>query len=74
MASAKDIYEAKVYAANMYAAGVFRGVGSSVAPFIAAARYQRIQGPELQCGRAQGPAITSQRIQGPRLLNERVHG
>ena len=28
--SAKDIYEAKVYAANMYAAGVFRGVGASV--------------------------------------------
>ena len=30
MASAKDIYEAKVFAANIYAAGVFRGVGVTV--------------------------------------------
>ena len=32
MASAKDIYEAKVYGANIYAAGVFRGVGVTVDP------------------------------------------
>ena len=27
MASGKDIYEAKIYAANIFAAGVWRGVG-----------------------------------------------
>lgn len=30
MASTKDIYEGKVYAANIFAAGVFRGTGVDV--------------------------------------------
>ena len=32
MASGKDIYEAKIYAANIFAAGVWRGVGAAALP------------------------------------------
>lgn len=32
MSSAKDIYEAKMYASNQYAAGIWRGIGAMVTP------------------------------------------
>lgn len=41
MASTKDIFEAKLFAANIFASGVFRGTGAAILPsyvFTAASR------------------------------------
>ena len=44
MASSKDIYEAKVFAANIYAAGVFRG--AAAAAVVPADEYWGLRGVE----------------------------
>ena len=63
MASSKDIYEAQVYAANMYAAGVFRGIGVSAAIRLAVF-HPPLHGPDSRYHDLNGPDDRHREING----------
>lgn len=67
MASAKDVYESHIYRANMYAAGIWRGVGVDVVP------EDDIYPGSLTATRT-GPGSLTATASGPRSLTASASG
>ena len=64
MASSKDIYEAKVFAANIWAAGVFRGTGVAAATY----GFLQIQNGQARQSTMDGAAILNSTLSQPKAL------